>query len=152
MPSIDGSYAITRITFCAVALLVVKSLTSATAQTPPAKVATEFDGLWQVIQDCSPHENMPGYHNEYQMVVQNGFARARWGTEGAVDSLLLNGQIRPDGTATMVANGLTGRPRTPAESPAGTFFGYTVSATFFGNKGVGNRKVSRPCTFTFAKQ
>ena len=151
MSWIDRRFAIKHGANLGLALLALAPMKAATAQAPtPPPI--EFDGLWQVTQDCPVLEKAPGYSRQFGMVVKNGFARAQWGTEGTADSMTLSGQIRPDGTATLVTNGLTGQPSSAFESPPRTPIGYTIAANFLGNKGLGNRKQARPCTFTFAKQ
>ena len=128
-------------------------IASAMAQAPAAGGAAQFDGLWKVHQVCSDVGHTKGYTHDYGMVVKNGFARAQWGTDGTNDSWSVSGQIQPDGTATMVVNGITGAEDYAAGNVrSGTPFGYTFPANFTATRGLGNRTIQRPCTFTFTKQ
>jgi hypothetical protein len=132
-------------------LMGTASIASAMAQAPAA--ATQFDGLWSVHQVCPDMKRAKGYTDDYSMVVKNGFARAQWGIDGTANSWSVTGQIQPDGSATLVVNGLTG-PDTynVNDVKSGTPFGYTFPANFTATRGSGSRTIIRPCTFTFTKQ
>jgi hypothetical protein len=133
-------------------LIGVSLIAGAMAQTPAAG-AGQYDGLWNVHHDCPDDQHAKGFRIDYSMVVKNGFARAQWGTDGTANSWSISGQIQPDGTATMVVNGLTGPENyVPGNLKVGTPFGYTFPANFTATRGLGNRTIQRTCTFTFTKQ
>src|ERR1700743_2159334 len=83
--------------------------TAAQAQAPvPSPTTTEFDGTWNALISCPPFKIGGAYSHKFGMTVKNGFAHGGWGVEGQKDSIAFTGQIKPDGTVTMVAKGLTG--------------------------------------------
>ncbi|OJU44281.1 MAG: hypothetical protein BGN99_31620 [Alphaproteobacteria bacterium 65-37] len=136
-----------------VGLQLTLASAGAWAQAPSGTMPTEFDGLWSVTQECPDSGTAKGYTARYSMVVKNGFAKAQWGIEGQPSSLTVSGQIQADGSATMVANGLTGDPKFAVGSPqASSPVGYTFPAQFTGRQGLGRRTIARPCKFTFEKQ
>jgi hypothetical protein len=73
--------------------------------------------------------------------------------EDAPGSLRIEGPIQPDGTAELIAKGLTGHPDNAVghHAPA-TPYTYRIKARFEGSKGVGTRLDARKCDFTFTKQ
>jgi hypothetical protein len=135
-------------------LLALLPVTIAMAQTQAApNTTTEFDGLWSVVQDCPASGTAKSYSLRYGMAVKNGFVRAQYGSEGKPNSFTITGQIKSDGTVTLVLNGLTGdSDRTAGNVPPGTSVGFTIPSTFAAKKGIGHRTQTRPCTFTFNKQ
>jgi hypothetical protein len=131
---------------------VLATVVPAHAQAP-ANATTEFDGLWSVTQECAGQGRAKSFVTRYSMTVKNGFARGSMGTEGRPDYKILTGQLRADGSAQLVMNGLTGDPRlSMSNEPAATPYAYTVETQFTGKKGLGHREMARPCTFTFEKQ
>ena len=85
--------------------------------------------------------------------VKDGVLHAQRKAEDAPGSLRIDGPIQPDGTAELIAKGLTGHPDNAVGhlTPA-TPYTYRIKARFEGSKGVGTRLDARKCDFTFTKQ
>jgi len=113
------------------------------AAAPAAPAMSVFDGRWSVVQECPAANGMGGYIHPLNMTVTGAAVRAQWGTAGRPDSWTITGQIMADGSATLVANGLTDK-NVP--------FTYSFPARFDANTGMGTRTVGRPCNFTFARR
>jgi class 3 adenylate cyclase/F0F1-type ATP synthase membrane subunit b/b' len=131
----------------------------ATAETP-AKVATtglgsagSFDGTWNVTIVCAASsDGALGYTFEFPAQVKDGFLRGDQGIEGNSSWLRLQGQIQPDGSATLNASGLTGDAKFSGGYGKGTPYGYLATARFEGSHGTGRRLAGRTCDLRFAKQ
>jgi hypothetical protein len=118
--------------------------------------AGSFDGTWNVVLDC-PTDPSPGgaLHYTYQFPAQvsGGVFRGEHGAPGAPGWLLFEGTIQPDGSAVLVAKGLTGQPPyTLRQLSGGTPYGYRMTAHFQGGRGNGTRTDGRTCTAAFTKQ
>jgi hypothetical protein len=75
--------------------------------------------------------------------------RRQPGQEGYME---LTGRIAPDGSAALVANGLTGDPATSVGRVKRTTpYSYTVRAKFDERSGTGTRNELRPCALGFVK-
>ena len=113
-----------------------------------------YDGDWNVIVFCPPSGGgRKSYSKVLVGVISNGSFRAEGGSAGTPGWLLMDGKINPDGTATLVAKGLTASPKATLNNlKAGSPFGYTVTAKFDERSGTGNRNENRPCTVTFTKR
>ena len=100
-----------------------------------AAEAASFDGTWSVLQVCnSTQESARGYTWRYDATVKDGHLVGHYRNKGQSPSLTLEGQINPDGTATLVADGIS------------------VAAKFEAGAGAGSRLGVRSCKFTFKKQ
>ena len=116
--------------------------------------AASFDGTWSVLQVCeSTKEGARGYTWRYDADVKGGHLVGQYRNKGQSPSLTLEGDIRPDGTATLQATGISG----DAEHNIGfaqsqTPISFRVTAKFDGRKGSGSRLGVRACAFTFNKQ
>jgi class 3 adenylate cyclase len=115
---------------------------------------TTFDGNWNVTVNCtSTSDGALGYNLAFVAQVKDGFLRGTYGIEGDSSSLRIQGQIQPDGSARLDAQGVTGERRYNVNSTAkGTPYKYTVAATFDATSGSGRRQELRPCDLRFAKQ
>ncbi len=115
--------------------------------------AATFDGTWSVLQVCdATEEGARGYTWRYDAVVKDGHLVGHYRNNGQSPSLTLEGQIQPDGAATLRAEGISaGSDYNVKFAPPQTPILFRVAAKFEGNKGTGNR-LGRPCKFTFAKQ
>src|SRR3981081_347931 len=70
--------------------------------------AASFDGTWSVLQVCdSTQEGARGYTWRYDATVKDGHLLGHYRNKGQSPSLTLEGQINPDGTATLVAEGIS---------------------------------------------
>ena len=116
--------------------------------------AASFDGTWSVLQVCeTTREGVRGFTWRYDAAVKDGHLVGQYRTKGQSPSMTLEGQIQPDGTATLQAQGISGAADFNQNfAPAQTPISFQVAAKFEGRKGGGNRLGSRACTFTFSKQ
>ena len=121
---------------------------------PAATAAASFDGTWNVTVECYRHtDGALGYTVEIIAHVKNGFLSGEKGANGDAGSLLLEGNIQPDGNATLSARGRTGDPRFNANNVrSGAPYAYDVIARFDGARGSGHRVQLRKCDLTFVKQ
>jgi hypothetical protein len=121
--------------------------------------ADRFDGNWQTKLTCPPKGNTEGYTWILPSVIQNSNFRGEHGTAGEKGYLLLEGQIKADGSAKLSANGIV----TSRKYARGVFahggadYSYDVKAQFKDTEGTGARSeglgiVGRACTFEFVKQ
>lgn len=134
----------------AVLLLLTVPLTGVAA------AQESFDGKWRGVITCAPHAEdggARGYSYGFPVQVKNGVLHAERKAEDAPGSLRIDGPIQPDGTAELIAKGLTGHPDNAVghHAPA-TPYTYRIKARFEGSRGVGTRLDARKCDFTFTKQ
>jgi hypothetical protein len=122
----------------------------------PAPVAGvgRFNGRWSVTVNCTRHEDgASGYRLSFAVDVKDGVLHGENGTQGEPDSLLMQGNIQPDGSALLRVKGLTGDPRYAIKRAAkGSTYDYPVQAQFDGSHGSGRRLQQRPCQLSFDKQ
>jgi hypothetical protein len=116
--------------------------------------AASFDGTWSVLQVCeTTSEGARGYTWHYDADVESGHFVGQYRTKGQSPSMTLVGQIQPDGTATLQAQGISGDAEYSVKfAPAQTPISFRVAARFEDGKGSGDRLDSRVCKFTFSKQ
>lgn len=124
------------------------------AAAPAALAATRFDGNWAVTLVCqATADGAKPYTWQFPAQVRDGGMRGQHGTPGQAYSMTLEGTIRPDGSATMTASGLTGSASTTlGRVSTGTPYSFPVTARFDGASGSGQRVGGRACTFTFSRQ
>jgi hypothetical protein len=124
------------------------------ATSVPVGSGTGFDGVWDVKVDCPDHpDGALGYTYVFVAAVKDGLLRGEYGTLGNPASLLLQGRIRPDGSARLDAKGHTGNPKYAVKGvQSATPYQYQVEAQFEGAHGSGRRTQTRSCILTFAKQ
>lgn len=127
---------------------------------PCISIAAErFDGNWQTKLTCPPKGNTEGYTWQFPSVIQNSNFRGEHGTVGEKGYLLLEGQIKADGSAKLSASGIV----TSRKYARGVFahgganYSYDVKAQFKDAEGTGTKSeglgiVGRTCTFQFVKQ
>jgi hypothetical protein len=135
----------------AFAAAVLAALLSAQPASP--QVAS-FDGTWSVLQVCETmSDGVRGYTWRYDAAVKNSHLVGQYRTKGQVPSMTLEGQIQPDGTATLKASGISADAEHNVKfAPAQTPISFQVSAKFEASKGSGLRLGARACKFTFSKQ
>jgi hypothetical protein len=132
---------------CVAAASVVGLAASSAAE------AASFDGTWSVLQVCnSTQEGARGYTWRYDAAVKDGHLVGHYRNKGQSPSLTLEGQINPDGTATLGAEGISADSDhnikfAPPMSP----ISFRVAAKFEATAGTGNRLGARSCKFTFSK-
>ena len=141
----------------AAALLTAGGASAQPSASPPSASATRFDGVWDTTVTCSDvNENgnrVKGYVLQFPVEVKDGNVHGLYGTDNAPTRLKLEGRIESDGSARLVARGLTGDPdyslgRVQRSSP----YVYSVKAHFEETRGSGQRVELRPCQLTFAKR
>ena len=116
--------------------------------------AQHFDGKWQTTLSCEPSRGALGFSYRFDSVVKEGHFRGLHGTEGQPSYLLVEGDIAPDGSATLYAKGMTGsKEYVPGrDTQPGTDFGYYVKAQFEDRKGTGTRQEGRACSYEFERK
>lgn len=118
-----------------------------------AGAASAFDGEWNVALNCSTSpDGALGYTFYFPARVTGGVLKGEHGTSGQPAWLSLEGRIGPDGSATLLARGLTNRPvYTMGRVSTGTPYFYHVNARFDARHGTGQRVEGRECTYTFTR-
>jgi hypothetical protein len=133
-----------------------KSVPSSEQQAPdqkPSEMTHRFDGAWQATITCVPAAGAKGYTLRFTAEVKEGNFHAQRGTEGKPNSMTLDGQIQPDGSADILASGLTGDSNfTVGNLAPGTLISYSIQAKFEGPSASGSRAELRPCRFTALKR
>lgn len=115
--------------------------------------AEVFDGAWSVLEVCeSSPEGARGYKWTYPATVKDGYFVGQYRQEGQSPSMSLKGMIKPDGSASLIAHGISGDSDHNVKfAPAQTPINFEVRANFTGTTGVGERLTGRVCKFTFTK-
>src|ERR1700691_4815756 len=91
-----------------------------------------FDGHWGVVLACppSPDGGLP-FTYRFAAQVRGGVLHGQNGTPGQPASLALDGHIQSDGSAQMIARGVTGQSAdTVNQTARGVPYQYDVSAQF----------------------
>ena len=121
--------------------------------------AEHFDGTWHTKVACPDKGKTMGFTWNFDSVVTNSNLRGVKGTEGQPASFVLEGKIKPDGSAKLSGNGIIGQKKYARTVFSGTGDSYTweVKAQFKDAVGSGMRNeglgiIGRPCTFDFVKQ
>ena len=71
--------------------------------------AEVFDGAWSVLEVCeSSPEGARGYKWTYPATVRDGYFVGQYRQEGQSPSMSLKGRIKPDGSASLIAHGISG--------------------------------------------
>ena len=115
--------------------------------------AASFDGAWSVLQVCdSTQEGARGYTWRYDATVKNGHLVGQYRSKGQSPSLTLQGQIKPDGSASFIAEGISGdSDHNIGFAPPQSGILFRVIAKFEPTTGTGSRQGVRACKFTFSK-
>jgi hypothetical protein len=116
---------------------------------------SSFDGGWRVALSCpaSADGRAMAYAYEFAAQVKNGVLHGERGSAGEPGWLQLDGPIAADGSASLVAEGLTNIPNYALYNvKRGTHFKRAVTAHFDGAQGTGSWITIRTCTFTFEKR
>jgi hypothetical protein len=120
---------------------------------PLRAYAESFDGIWSVIEICdtSP-EGARGYQWTYPATVKDGYFAGQYRQEGQSPSMSLKGMIKPDGSASLIAHGISASSDYNVKfAPPQTPINFEVRASFTGKTGAGERLTGRVCKFTFTK-
>ena len=123
------------------------------ASLPTGSPDARFDGPWNVDLSCmNSSDGALGYTYQFTVHVSNGMLHGERGAPGSSGYIKLDGPIQSDGSAMLVAEGLTGKPvHTVGHVPELSPFRYHVNAHFAGGSGSGNRVEARVCTLGFSK-
>ncbi len=129
-------------------------LASVIAATLPAHAADKFDGNWLVVIVCDPaQKGAEGYTYRFPATVTGSILHGLNGVAGQPASMTLDGPIQPDGTALLLAQGLTGSPDyTVGHVTRATPYTYHMQAHFDAGHGIGSRIELRACSGTFTRQ
>jgi hypothetical protein len=121
---------------------------------PGAKAEGGFDGSWMTIIACPvSFDGAAAYTLRFAATVKGGTFHGEYGVRGKAGYLTLDGKIMPDGTATLLGQGLTGNPTYVIGHPGKTMpFSYHVQSHFGDREGRGTRVELRPCESAFTKQ
>jgi class 3 adenylate cyclase len=127
---------------------------AAQAPASEAAIGPRYDGAWNVTVVCEPQPGGTfGYKFDFIAQVKDNFLRGERRLEGTPGWLKLQGPIRPDGSATLDAQGLTDDPKYAGKNVAqGTPYAYHVAAHFDSDHGTGRRLEMRACDLHFAKR
>ena len=115
--------------------------------------AASFDGTWSVLQICaSTQEGARGYRWRYDATVKHGHLVGQYRSKGQRPSLTLEGQVKSDGSAFLIAEGISASSddNIGFASPQSRI-SFRVIATFEATVGTGSRVGVRGCRFTFSK-
>jgi hypothetical protein len=115
--------------------------------------AASFDGAWSVLQDCnSTQEGARGYTWRYDAIVKNGHLVGQYRSKGQRPSLTLEGQVKPDGSASLIAKGISASSDyNIGFAPPQSRISFRVIARFEATVGMGSPVGVRGCKFTFNK-
>jgi hypothetical protein len=128
------------------------ALWSATAMSQPSN-AGGFDGSWNVYMACPRSIDAAPFVKQFSASVKGGVMHGEFGVTGQPASMALDGMIRPDGSATLDAHGLTGPTQyNIGGAREGTPFRNVVTAHFESIRGNGTWVTTRTCSFTFNRQ
>ena len=121
-----------------------------------AQAPTPFDGDWDVVLFCPPHneddDDAKGYTHRFPGKIVAGELTATHGTEGQPSWHFLRGTVAPDGKADLRLDGIVKRAEYAVnKATRGKPYNYRVRATFEPAKGVGQRLGIRKCDFRFTK-
>ena len=76
--------------------------------------AASFDGAWSVLQVCnSTQEGAQRYTWRYDATVKIGHLVGQYRSKGQSSSLTLEGQVKPDGSASLIAKEISCAAATP---------------------------------------
>ncbi len=133
---------------------------SALVLLPASSFAGEkYDGKWLTTLTCPAKGNTDGYTWTFPGTITGGAFHAEHGTAGEPGYLLIEGQIKEDGSAKLSANGIVYSRQYARGVLAhkGEEYSYNIKAQFKETEGSGVRDqglgiVGRPCTFEFVKQ
>lgn len=114
--------------------------------------AASFDGVWSVLQVCdSTQEGDRGYMWRYDASVKHGHLVGQYRSKGQRPSLTLEGQIKPDGSASLIAEGFSASSDYNIElAQPQSRISFHVVAKFEATVGTGRVGV-RGCKFRFNK-
>jgi hypothetical protein len=138
-----------------VAMSALVSLGLAVAGAAPAAQPSPFDGAWNAVLACpnSADGRALAFSFAFDAVVKDGLLHGERGVAGEPGWLRLDGPIAADGSASLVAEGVTNIPRYTIDNvPKGTRYKHAVEARFDQKHGAGSWITIRTCDFTFDRR
>jgi hypothetical protein len=120
--------------------------------------SNRFDGNWTTSMACEAHGQMPAYKWDFPGTIKDGNFHAQHSEEGEPGYLVIDGPVKPDGSAKLHAKGtVTQSKASGVFAVKGNNYDYNIEAKFTDTSGTGTRDkgvgiLGRPCTFAFAKQ
>lgn len=126
------------------------------AAAPALAQDAKFDGAWNVVMTCPPHDDADddarGYTHRFAAEVKKSRIRGTHGTEGEPGWHFLHGRIDPSGNATLRLDGVVSNPKYAINNAQrGKEYTYRVQAQFDEKSGVGQRLTGRACEFRFSR-
>jgi hypothetical protein len=111
-----------------------------------------FDGIWQTTLSCVNASGALGYSFKFPSSIKQGVLHGQKGAPHEAGWLSIDGPVAADGAADLYVDGLVGASAMAVgQRPAGTRYGYHVSARFTAQRGEGHRVEGRPCTVVFER-
>lgn len=127
----------------------------ALAMTPAfAQDAARFDGNWNATISCSAQGDTKLYRMDFPANVRGGQLSGEHGTAGQGGWVQISGQIKPNGSAYVLVNGLAGGNVNQAVGrvATGTPYKWHADTHFDGTVGQGLRTDNvRPCMIRFVR-
>ena len=135
-------------------IAAASALAIVTSSAAHAQDKRAFDGTWLVLFSCiAAPDGAAGYTLKYLASVQDGLLHGENGVRGREGSLSLDGPIMPDGSAVLLATGLTADSRyNVGRAPPMSAVNYHIQARFQATRGTGKRMELRSCEAVFTKQ
>jgi hypothetical protein len=112
-----------------------------------------FNGAWDATLNCpkSP-DGAKAFSFEFDVQIKDGVLLGEHGTEGQPGWMRLGGPINDDGSASLIAEGITNLSEYAINhAQKGTPYKHAVSAQFGAKHGTGKWITVRTCDFTFDK-
>jgi hypothetical protein len=122
------------------------------AEQNPGTDRTRFDGAWRTAIVCPDSGVFKGFTLQLVSQVKNGIFHGERGTDGQPNWLTVDGKIQLDGSAELLAHGLTGDPVFAGGVAQGSAFSYHILARFEQTSANGKRVEVRPCDFNAVKR
>ncbi|MBB2930474.1 hypothetical protein [Paraburkholderia silvatlantica] len=117
---------------------------------PATHAAGTFDGDWNVTLTCPKGaDGTSGYRYRFPAEIQQNILHGEHGERDAGGWLTLDGKLEPDGSATLVAQGLSA---SSLHANTRSTYSYEVSAQFDATSGSGLRTTARKCDFVFVRE
>jgi hypothetical protein len=122
-------------------------------QASPLPKSSAYDGLWNVTLTCPvADDGAKGYVYLFPARVNGGFIHGEHNAPGTAGWLTVDGPIAEDGSAVLLAKGLTGKPSySVGRVETLTPYSYHIAAQFSYGHGTGTRKELRACSVDFKK-
>jgi hypothetical protein len=120
----------------------------------PAAATGRYDGAWDATLSCpkSP-DGAKAFSFEFDVQVRDDVLHGERGTEGEPGWMQLDGPIKDDGSAALIAEGITNLSEYAiTHAQKGTYYKHAVSAQFGDTHGTGSWITIRTCDFTFDKK